>query len=340
MILCCVGLTASHPVAQQASEKRPVTHSDSTQPAPLVSDTLAAQVMLDRLGFSSGEIDGRPGSNVRRAITAFQQAHGQPTSGTLDDATWQAVRERAGNVPPLTAYEVTDSDLAGPFVPSIPADLEAQAQLDALRYKDPLEALAERFHASPQLLKTVNPGLALKQAGERMLVPNVEPMQLPAPAGPEPAAAGANRQSAATAPTPAAKVTIYVTKSTSALTVEDESRRVIFHAPVTTGSEHDPLPIGNWKVDGVQRNPVFNYNPELFWDADPNHSKAKIAAGPNNPVGVLWIDLSKPHYGIHGTPEPSNIGHVQSHGCVRLTNWDVLRVAQWARPGTLVVFRE
>jgi lipoprotein-anchoring transpeptidase ErfK/SrfK len=121
--------------------------------------------------------------------------------------------------------------------------------------------------------------------------------------------------------------------------VEDESGTVLFHAPVTTGSSHDPLPIGKWKVTGVQRNPVFHYNPALFWDANPRHSKARIPAGPNNPVGVAWIDISKEHYGIHGTPEPSRIGHMQSHGCVRLTNWDVQRVLQWARPGTAVIFR-
>jgi lipoprotein-anchoring transpeptidase ErfK/SrfK len=135
-------------------------------------------------------------------------------------------------------------------------------------------------------------------------------------------------------------VTIAVSKATSSLTVEDETGKVLFHAPVTSGSEHDPLPIGSWKTTAIQTMPVFHYNPDLFWDANPTHSKAKIPAGPNNPVGVAWIDLSKEHYGIHGTPEPSKIGHVQSHGCVRLTNWDVARVLQWARPGTQVVFRE
>jgi lipoprotein-anchoring transpeptidase ErfK/SrfK len=123
------------------------------------------------------------------------------------------------------------------------------------------------------------------------------------------------------------------------LTVEDENGKLLFHAPVTSGSERDPLPIGAWKVTGVQRMPPFQYNPDLFWDANPTHAKARIAPGPNNPVGVVWIDLSKEHYGIHGTPEPSRIGHVQSHGCVRLTNWDAMRVAAWARPGTTVIFR-
>ena len=121
--------------------------------------------------------------------------------------------------------------------------------------------------------------------------------------------------------------------------MEDAAGEVVFHAPVTVGSENDPLPVGEWKVTGVSRNPVFNYNPKLFWDADPAHAKAKIPAGPNNPVGVVWIDLSKEHYGIHGTPEPSRIGYTESHGCIRLTNWDAMRLAELVGPGTKVVLR-
>jgi lipoprotein-anchoring transpeptidase ErfK/SrfK len=123
------------------------------------------------------------------------------------------------------------------------------------------------------------------------------------------------------------------------LTIENAKGEVLLHAPVTTGSRRDPLPLGKWKVNGVQRNPTFNYNPALFWDAEPGDTKAKIPAGPNNPVGIAWIDLSKEHYGIHGTPEPGTIGHTQSHGCVRMTNWDVQRVAALVKPGTAVVFR-
>jgi len=115
---------------------------------------------------------------------------------------------------------------------------------------------------------------------------------------------------------------------------------VIMHAPVTSGSEHDPLPIGPWTITAVARNPRFNYNPDLFWDADPAHAKAKIPPGPNSPVGAVWIDISKPHYGIHGTPEPSAVGHTASHGCVRLTNWDALRLAAMVGKGTPVEFVE
>lgn len=114
----------------------------------------------------------------------------------------------------------------------------------------------------------------------------------------------------------------------------------MFYAPVTSGSEHDPLPVGAWAVTAVQHNPTFNYNPDLFWDANPAHSKAKIPPGPNGPVGVTWIGLNKEHYGIHGSPEPGLIGRTTSHGCVRLTNWDAARLAGLVKKGTPVVFRE
>ena len=284
---------------------------------------LAAQVMLDAAGFSAGEIDGRAGANLGRAVAAYQQSRGLRVTSRLDEATLGRLSEEFKQQPPVSTYTITEADIAGPFQPEIPKDLVEQSKLPSLDYRNPLEALAEKFHASPALLQSLNPGQTFTRAGEQISVPNVTPT---------------DGMSPRTATRPAG-ARIVVTKRTSALTVEDAQGQVLFFAPVTTGSAHDPLPVGRWKVTGVQQSPVFHYNPDLFWDADPSHSKAKIPPGPNNPVGVAWIDISKPHYGIHGTPEPSTVGHVQSHGCVRMTNWDVRRVAELTKPGMLVVFQ-
>jgi len=308
-LLCCVLALTGRPEgrAQNAQDKQPSqTNRTRSAPAAVVSDVLATQVALDRLGFSPGEIDGRRGKNLDRALAAYKQGHEEELS-------------LLGDMPPLIDYAITDADIAGPFTADIPANLPDQAALDSLNYRTPLELIAERFHSSPALLQQLNPQATFQKAGEHIMVPNVG-MAAP-PAAPQ-------------------DITVVVTKSTSALTIEDAKGQVLFHAPVTSGSTHDPLPIGTWKVNGVQRNPKFHYNPQLFWDATPGDRKATLQAGPNNPVGVVWIDLSKPHYGIHGTPEPSKIGHVESHGCVRLTNWDAERVAAWVKPGTRVVFKE
>ena len=310
--------------------------------APIVNEVLAAQVALDRVGFSVGEIDGRAGRNLQRALAAFQQSRHLRASGQMDDETWQQLEAAGGDVPPLVEYTITGTDVAGPFTPNILPSLPDQAALDALNYRTPIEGLGERFHSSPELLQQLNPQATFQRAGEHVMVPNVIASQLAtaSPAQPASPTAPSSTKAPPASGLPTADITVVVTKSTSALTIEDSSGRVLFHAPVTSGSIHDPLPIGAWKVNGVQRYPKFHYNPDLFWDATPGDRKATLQPGPNNPVGIVWIDLSKPHYGIHGTPEPSKIGHVESHGCVRLTNWDADRVAQWAKPGTRVVFRE
>ena len=293
----------------------------SSRPTPTCGDALAFQVLLDRRGFSSGEIDGKLGINTRRALAAFQEANHLGTSRTLDCETWAALggNDQSGVT---TEYTISDADAAGPFVDNIPASLPDQAGLPALGYSSLTEKIAERFHASPALLIRLNAGKRV-EAGATITVPDVTPFDDSAKPVRDPSAGA---------------VTVHVSRE-GTLRVLGPDERTLFLAPVTSGSSHDPLPIGNWRVRSVSWMPEFHYNPDLFWDAKATDTKATIKPGPNNPVGVVWIDISVEHYGLHGTPEPSRIGYTQSHGCVRLTNWDAARLAALVGPNTPVIFK-
>jgi lipoprotein-anchoring transpeptidase ErfK/SrfK len=274
---------------------------------------LRAQILLDRAHFSVGEIDGRVGTNTLRVVDAFRAARGLPPGQTADQDVWNALNADTGEA--LSVYTIVDADLEGPFV-EVPAEMMAKAKLDYLGYASPLDELAERFHINPGLLKQINPGSKFAAAGEQIIVPNVTRPPLPQAAR------------------------VVVSKSASTVTAYDDQGNILAVYPCTSGSEHDPLPIGEWKITGVYHNPKFHYNPVRFWDAKATDSKATIAPGPRNPVGLVWIDLSKEHYGIHGTPSPSSIGHTQSHGCIRLTNWDAPELASMVKHGTPATLQE
>ena len=273
------------------------------------SAVLRAQILLDRANISVGEIDGRMGANALQAVTGFRAARGLPTGTSVDPDVWKALN--ADTAPALIEYTLSENDVKGPFV-IVPASMMLKAKLMYLGYASALEGVAEKFHINMALLQRLNPGTRFSVAGQSIYVPNV------------------------LTEVNAKAFRVVVSKSQSTVTVFNDMGQVIAQYPCTSGSEHDPLPIGDWKVTGVFKNPKFNYNPDLFWDAKPKDSKATIAPGPNNPVGVVWIDLSKEHYGIHGTPSPGQIGHTESHGCIRLTNWDALELAGLVEKGTPV----
>jgi lipoprotein-anchoring transpeptidase ErfK/SrfK len=315
-LLACLWLATA-----DAQPPGPITPDQVNAPVaePLKMGTkgapvLRAQVLLDRAHFSPGEIDAVFGGNLRKAVLAYQQAHDIDQSGVIDAATWKLLDQ--DGEPILTAYTIQPEDVAGPFAP-VPEDMMEKSTLPALGYASPQEALGEKFHVRPELLQALNPDKDLGRAGEEITVLNV--------------------QSAAPLPK-AAKV--FVNKSASSVTLADAEGRTIAHFPATLGSEHDPLPLGERKIQGVSRNPKFHYNPNLFWDADAKDEKAWLQPGPNNPVGVVWVDLSKAHYGIHGTPEPRNIGKTESHGCIRLTNWDATTLADAVHPGMPAILRK
>jgi lipoprotein-anchoring transpeptidase ErfK/SrfK len=296
-----------------AAVNSPLTQ-DVVRPNATGSAVVRAQILLDRAHFSPGEIDGHYGDNLRSAIEGFQAARKLPVNGVVDQPVWQAVN--ADLSAPLVPYTINTVDAAGPYE-TVPPGMMEQSQLKSLGYQSPLEALGERFHIAPKLLQDLNPGKDFAKAGEEIMVPNVQRAY---------GVVKADR--------------LVVSKGKRTVSVFAADNTVIRQYPATIGSEHDPLPIGEWKITTVRQNPKFYYNPDLFWNADAKDSKATIPAGPNNPVGVVWIGLSKEHYGIHGTPEPGTIGHTESHGCIRLANWDAEELSQMVKPGTPAVLEE
>ena len=281
---------------------------------------LKLQVLLDRAGFSPGQIDGRWGDNTELAVAWLQRAEGLKATGIVDEATARALGRRAGSPAELVvARRLTDEDVAGPFV-TIPDDVYERAELDRLGYESLGEKLGETFHAAPELLARLNGGASLDSlaAGDTLRVPNVR---------------GARRPGGTVA-------RIEISAEGGYLHAVAADGAVLLHAPVTVGASYDPSPEGDFSVASVTRDPWWHYQPAILANVPDDQPDARLPPGPNNAVGVVWIALSKEHYGIHGTKAPATIGYASSAGCVRLTNWDASRLAGMVSAGTPVRFLE
>lgn len=302
---------SSNPLAQGIDKAAFSTASVDTEPGRQMM--IRAQVLLDRAHFSPGVIDGRYGENVRQAIAAFEAARGLPVDGQLDAQVFEALA--AGDATPVMQdYAITQEDVAGPFVETIPTDYEQMAKLEKLAYRNPAELLAEKFHMDEDLLRALNPNVDFSQAGTTILV--VRP--------------GADVL-------PAKVARIEVDKAEREARAFDAAGKLLAVYPATVGSSDMPAPSGEWEVATVAPAPTWTYDPAKL-NFGKGDRKLTIAAGPNNPVGSIWIDLTKDTYGIHGTPDPEKVGKADSHGCVRLTNWDAQELGSAVSKGTQVVF--
>jgi lipoprotein-anchoring transpeptidase ErfK/SrfK len=299
---------------------------------------LHVQVILDHLGFSPGVLDGKKGMSLTAAIKGFQESRGLDKTGKLDAATLDALKPYEAWTPTKTLV-LSKQGLAGPYINPIPHGEDEQAKLPGLYYRSPMEKLAEMFHTTPEVIMALNSPSTPLTPGTKVVFPNALPTSRAYASDlPKDWLATLNTLNVDANEPQAAK--IVVDKSDKVLKVYDDQDRLVRQFQVTTGSTHDPLPIGHWKINAADYNPKFHYNPALFWDAKSTDKKAMLPPGPNGPVGVVWLDLSKEHYGIHGTPEPSLIGRTESHGCVRLANWNAARLALMVKPGTPVIFQE
>ncbi|HVE70070.1 MAG TPA: L,D-transpeptidase [Thermoanaerobaculia bacterium] len=281
---------------------------------------LKTQVYLDRVNFSVGPLDGRWGRNSAIALWWYQRSRGINAAdpGALDEATFRSLAAAAGGQPALRQYTLTEEDLKGPFV-SVPEDMYDKAKMDCLCYESVKEKLAERFHTTMEFLDQLNDQVKFSdlKAGDSIWVPNVrEPVTQDRP--------------------DIARVVVSIRGNT--FNAFDAAGNLIFHAPTTLGSKYDPSPNETVEVKKIVHDPHFHYQPKLFAEVPDDEPEANLNPGPNSPVGVVWVALSKPHFGVHGTSDPDSIGYASSHGCVRLTNWDAKEVAHRLTPGIKIEF--
>jgi len=273
------------------------------------------EVALDRAHFSPGVIDGYNGDNVHKAVSAYQAAHNMPVTGVADAALLQTLTTQ-DQAPALITYTIAAEDVAGPFA-SVPQDLEAMSHLGHLGYARASEGIAEKFHMDEDLLKTLNPGVDFSRAGQQIVVAN-----------------GGGELNAQVA-------SIVIDKTEKSLRAYDAGGQLLAFYPASIGSPDAPAPSGDYAVRSVSFDPTYHYDPSrLPTFGHRDHGALTIPAGPNNPVGDVWIALTLDTYGIHGAPEPQNVSKTQSHGCIRLTNWDATELGHAVQQGVPVSFRD
>ena len=352
------GAAAAAAIAQQPqnaaapSKAQKAWVAPGTPGSPIDGQLFHAQVLLDAAGFSPGTIDGKKGASLTEAIRGFQEANGFEVTGELDGPTRQALLK---NSKPSTVYvKLGPDDVKSTYVYPLPKDPEKQEGLKFLGYRNMLEKVAERYHTTPATVVALNGPDKLIGPGQTLRLPNVVPQSRDYSGTPE---NGARLMTLLNVDGQQPHGTyIVIDKSDGVLKVYDgevppessgnsnvaetSGNPLVAQFPVTMGSTHDPLPLGRWKVPTFAFLPPFHYQPDLFWDAKDTAKEHMLAPGPNGPVGVAWLDLTKEHYGIHGTPEPSTIGKTESHGCIRMTNWDVMRLARiMGKPGFVAIFQ-
>lgn len=309
----CGDASVQNPVAPTLQEILDAQYVGEPLPEGLCPLTLKVQIIMDQLGMSPGVIDGISGGNVAKAIAAVELLAGLPVDGKLDADLWARLPK---DTPVLGEYEITGEDVAGPYLAAVPTDFAEMAKLTSVAYTGPLEMLSERFHMDENLMIALNPNADFNAVGTRIIVANTRDYSVSTPVA-----------------------SLVADKVNAQLRGYDETGKLVVSYPATIGSEELPSPSGTHSVRAIATDAAYYYNPQLNFQQGDNTGKLTIPPGPNNPIGTTWIDLSEPTYGIHGTPSPAKIDKTRSHGCVRLTNWDVEELAKLVKKGVPVEFR-
>lgn len=287
------------------------------------------QIFLDQQKFGAGKIDGRWGEFTAKSMQRYEAAHGLPVTPDPRKLPWQEVGRNLPleTVDPIyTTYEITEADATQ--IGSIPRSYAAQAKKTRMPYTSFLEFVAERFHADPALIRRLNIRLNVDnlKVGDVVWVPNVEPFKIEL------------LKEIAKLPVKEEFLsrTIHIDTSVNMLELR-EGEMMLAAFPITPGSARLPAPKGTWRILGIAEFPWFRRDEKMLNEGVRSDHFYNIPPGPNSPVGVIWMGLNKVGVGIHGTNSPDTIGRSGSHGCIRLANWDVIRLAEMVTAGMTVI---